>query len=271
MRFNKDNVINAFCIFAMVATTCVILVLVLKLFFGQKIDIGFVKDIFSIGSTLAAALIAVALFSDWKDHAKHDLSKQNIEDILKVLSISKRNLRTVITTLRDTYNIENYAIYKERYKNLDFTDNSNALTELDYRFKILDDIYRNKFNFFNEFADIDRIFYYLNQTFMELSKSYNDYYEILNDELRKLPPSRLLTWNYDHEIRDYETIGIDKEKLKFEINKVLKISSSRVGFTVYKDPKEDYSYDNPESMIDDCIKRIESIEKILISEILPKE
>ncbi|WP_151867606.1 hypothetical protein [Acinetobacter soli] len=271
MRLNKDNVINAFCIFGLVTFVCVILVLVLKLFFGQEIDIGFIKDIFSIGSTLAAALIAVALFSDWKEHAKHDLSKQNIEDILKVLSISKRNLRTVITTLKDTYNIENYAIYKERYKNLDFTDNSNALTELDYRFKILDDIYKNKFNFFNKFADIDRIFYYLNQMFTELSKSYNDYYEILNDELRKLPPSRLLTWNYDYEIQDYNHIGIDKEKLNFDINKVLKISSSEIGFTVYKNPQEDYFYDNPESMIDDCIKRIESIENILISEILPKE
>lgn len=271
MCFNKDNVINAFCIFAIVTTICVILVLVLKIFFIQEIDIGFIKDIFSIGSTLAAALIAVALFSDWKDHAKHELSKQNIEDILKVLSISKRNLRTVITNLKDIYNIENYAIYKERYKNLDFTDNSNALTELDYRFKILDDIHKNKFNFFNEFADIDRIFYFLNLRFIELSKSYNGYYEMLNDELRKLPASRLLTWNYDYEIRNYDHIGINKENLNFDINKVLNISSSRIGFTVCKNPEENYSYDNPELMIDDCIKRIESIEKILISEILPKE
>lgn len=77
MRFNKDNVINAFCIFAIVATLCVILVLVLKLFFGQAIDIGFVKDIFSIGSTLATALIAVALFSDWKEqHNKQIIANE---------------------------------------------------------------------------------------------------------------------------------------------------------------------------------------------------
>ncbi len=91
MRLNKDNVINSFCIFVLVTTMCVIITIVLKLFFGQKIEIGFVKDIFSIGSTLAAALIAVALFSNWKDQAKHSLSRQNIEDILQTFSIAKKN------------------------------------------------------------------------------------------------------------------------------------------------------------------------------------
>ncbi|MDS7927498.1 hypothetical protein [Acinetobacter sp. V115_6] len=75
MRLNKDNVINAFCIFSLVIIMCVIIILVLKLFFGQKIDIGFIKDIFSIGSTLAAALIAIALFSDWKE--LHNKQVQN--------------------------------------------------------------------------------------------------------------------------------------------------------------------------------------------------
>ncbi|EXE24165.1 putative membrane protein, partial [Acinetobacter baumannii 1525283] len=34
----------------------------LKYFYGQKIDISFIKDIFSIGATLFAALIAISLF-----------------------------------------------------------------------------------------------------------------------------------------------------------------------------------------------------------------
>ncbi|WP_025094312.1 hypothetical protein [Acinetobacter soli] len=97
MCFNKDNVINAFCIFAIVATICVILVLVLKLFFGQEIDVGFVKDIFSIGSTLAAALIAVALFSDWKEQHNKTIEKDLILDLInEFLKIKHKNLKIFV-------------------------------------------------------------------------------------------------------------------------------------------------------------------------------
>lgn len=105
MRFNKDNVINAFCIFAIVATLCVILVLVLKLFFGQAIDIGFVKDIFSIGSTLAAALIAVALFSDWKEqHNK------------QIISAEAKNVFNIFHSQRDI-------LHNFKYRYMDLLEN----------------------------------------------------------------------------------------------------------------------------------------------------
>ncbi|MDV7704990.1 hypothetical protein [Acinetobacter pittii] len=84
MRLNKDNVINAFCIFSLVIIMCVIIILVLKLFFGQKIDIGFIKDIFSIGSTLAAALIAIALFSDWKEQHNKQIIAAEAKEVFKI-------------------------------------------------------------------------------------------------------------------------------------------------------------------------------------------
>lgn len=66
MRLNKDNVINSICIFAMVTAICFMLIVMLKSFYGQVIEITFIKDIFSIGATLFAALIAISLFNDWK-------------------------------------------------------------------------------------------------------------------------------------------------------------------------------------------------------------
>lgn len=100
MCFNKDNVINAFCIFAIVTTICVILVLVLKIFFIQEIDIGFIKDIFSIGATLAAALIAVALFSDWKEQHNKTTEKDLILDLInEFLKIKHKNLKTFVEFL----------------------------------------------------------------------------------------------------------------------------------------------------------------------------
>ncbi|WP_368561398.1 hypothetical protein [Acinetobacter baumannii] len=67
MRLNKDNVINAICIFGIVVFICIFLIVILKSFYSQQIDISFIKDIFSIGATLIAALIAISLFNDWKE------------------------------------------------------------------------------------------------------------------------------------------------------------------------------------------------------------
>lgn len=271
MRLNKDNVINSFCIFVLVTTMCVIITIVLKLFFRQEIEIGFVKDIFSIGSTLAAALIAVALFSNWKDQAKHSLSRQNIEDILKTFSISKKNLRTGISIITDINMIDEYAIFKERYNNINYTENSNLLTELDFKFKILDDLYKDKFCLFESFAEIERHFNTFNQLLIEISLSYNSYYKLLKKELENIHNSRLLTWNYINQIKKYDFLDIDQGLFVFEINKLSRLSSGEIGYKVYKDPVEEYKYNNPRELIDKCIELIESIENILISEILPKE
>ncbi len=75
MRINKDNVINAKCIFGIVVSICFMLIVILKSFYGQEIEISFIKDIFSIGSKLFAALIAISLFNDWKE--LHNKQVQN--------------------------------------------------------------------------------------------------------------------------------------------------------------------------------------------------
>lgn len=97
MRINKDNVINAICIFGIVITICFMIIVLLKFFYFQKIDISFIKDIFSIGATLGAALIAISLFSDWKEqHNKTILAPEaiaiykNLEQ--DIMDIAKHNL-----------------------------------------------------------------------------------------------------------------------------------------------------------------------------------
>ncbi|WP_372531648.1 hypothetical protein [Acinetobacter baumannii] len=73
MRINNDNVVNAICIFAIVVSICFMLTVMLKSFYGEEINISFIKDIFSIGATLFAALIAISLFNDWKDQKKYEI------------------------------------------------------------------------------------------------------------------------------------------------------------------------------------------------------
>lgn len=104
MRLNKDNVINAICIFGMVISICIMLIVILKSFYSQQIDISFIKDIFSIGATLAAALIAISLFNDWKEqHNKTILAPEAIE-IYKLINGDIITSAEYITFIRSNLN-----------------------------------------------------------------------------------------------------------------------------------------------------------------------
>ncbi|HAV2934495.1 TPA: hypothetical protein JH913_002323 [Acinetobacter baumannii] len=104
MRLNKDNVINAICIFGIVVSICIMLIIILKSFYYQKIDISFIKDIFSIGATLAAALIAVSLFNDWKEqHNKTNLAPEAIE-IYKLINADIKISAEYINLIKNNVN-----------------------------------------------------------------------------------------------------------------------------------------------------------------------
>jgi len=161
MCFNKDNVINAFCIFAIVTTICVILVLVLKLFFGQAIEIGFVKDIFSIGATLAAALIAVALFSDWKEQHNKTIEKDLILDLInEFLKIKHKNLKTFVEFLEfvEFNNIlkedENYEVFSS-HKHFDVNSIMNNIKDIDIEINIFKIKYKILCSFNEKYINTD--------------------------------------------------------------------------------------------------------------------
>lgn len=107
MRLNKDNVINAICIFAIVIAICFMLIVMLKSFYGQVIEITFIKDIFSIGATLFAALIAISLFNDWKVQETFNrtqrLHDEGVDVILKTTKkINELEAQIQINKLRFT-------------------------------------------------------------------------------------------------------------------------------------------------------------------------
>ncbi|HFD2153031.1 TPA: hypothetical protein ACF2EP_001174, partial [Acinetobacter baumannii] len=101
MRLNKDNVVNAICIFGIVVSICFMLIVMLKYFYGQKIDISFIKDIFSIGATLFAALIAISLFNDWKDQHNKQVNSEFIMKFYDDLFDMKAEAISLIGFLMD--------------------------------------------------------------------------------------------------------------------------------------------------------------------------
>ncbi|MDE1667349.1 hypothetical protein [Acinetobacter nosocomialis] len=89
MRLNEDNVINAKCIFGIVVSICFMLIVILKSFYGEIIEITFIKDIFSIGATLAAALIAISLYNDWKEQHNLKILAQEAKDAFHLFHLQR--------------------------------------------------------------------------------------------------------------------------------------------------------------------------------------
>ncbi|AJB67614.1 hypothetical protein RGO85_001694 [Acinetobacter baumannii] len=118
MRLNKDNVVNAICIFGIVVSICFMLIVMLKYFYGQKIDISFIKDIFSIGATLFAALIAISLFNDWKDQHNKQVNSEFIMKFYDDLFDMKAEAISLIGFLMDYTGLE-FKEKIEQYKELE--------------------------------------------------------------------------------------------------------------------------------------------------------
>ncbi|MEO4206737.1 hypothetical protein [Acinetobacter pittii] len=190
MRLNKDNVINAFCIFCLVTIMCVIIILVLKLFFGQKIDIGFIKDIFSIGSTLAAALIAIALFSDWKEQHNKQVNSDFIMKFYDDLFNMKADAISIIGFLIDYSSLE----FEEKIKQYEELKKNNIhLCELkDFSIQKLSDL-----------------------AFIINEDDYNTHFETKIDELDKKLESLLLIYNIF-----LITYSLDQREKLEDLNKV---------------------------------------------------
>ncbi|EKP68380.1 hypothetical protein J498_3080 [Acinetobacter baumannii 781407] len=90
----------------------------LKYFYGQKIDISFIKDIFSIGATLFAALIAISLFNDWKDQHNKQVNSEFIMKFYDDLFDMKAEAISLIGFLMDYTGLE-FKEKIEQYKELE--------------------------------------------------------------------------------------------------------------------------------------------------------
>jgi len=156
MRLNKDNVINTICIFGIVIAICFMLIVMLKSFYGKVIDVAFIKDIFSIGSTLFAALIAISLFNDWKEQQKHQNSIQ--------------------------FGIEVYASFKKFDEC--FTEICNELIYLEYQLKeVLNKNEKNlRFSLLNNSSKVSKRSQELFNHYLNFQDSYTNYCIVTNQE-----------------------------------------------------------------------------------------
>ncbi|MFV5592758.1 hypothetical protein [Acinetobacter junii] len=121
MRVNKDNIVNGVCIFSITIASCLMLVVILKSIYGQTIDISFIKDIFSIGVTLATAMVAIALFSDWKEQHNKSIEVQMAFAMVDKFEIFDEQITFVYGPIATAYDIEDQTLLEIAVK--DFIKN----------------------------------------------------------------------------------------------------------------------------------------------------
>lgn len=124
MRVNKDNLVNGVCIFSMTIVSCLMLIVILKSFYGQTIDISFIKDIFSIGTTLAAAMVAIALFSDWKEQHNKSIEVQMAFAMVDKFEIFDEQITLVYGPIATAFDIQDQTLIKMAVD--DFKKNKQA-------------------------------------------------------------------------------------------------------------------------------------------------
>ncbi len=213
MRINKDNVINAICIFGIVVSICFMLIVILKSFYGQEIEISFIKDIFSIGATLFAALIAISLFNDWKElhnkQVQNDFALKTYNQFKKFeLALFKANdTFSNLSNIIDWYNEielpldDSKVIEKRNEMNLMFSQVHEAENEfMNFMSQLVDycvvtnqgdkmliiqkDLYRQFFKFYKKEDELSYSSY--NQFWRNYSDLFDEYLSLRKNTYKKV-------------------------------------------------------------------------------------
>lgn len=217
-------------------------------------------------ATLWAAIVAAYLFNDWRDQAKHLLNREYAEEVLKIFSLAKRDLRYLLSILNDFEKIGKFAIYEDKYKNIDIGNTLNKITQLDFRFKFLSKL-SNKVTI-QDLGDIERHYTIINQRFKAISLNYVGYFENLQTEIRNnnSPISSSLENSFNR--TTYKFLDINLENLLKDISNLRILCSCKIGFEIVNE--KSYTYENPKEIINFCINKIETIEEYFFSIIEPK-
>ncbi|MBJ8445920.1 hypothetical protein [Acinetobacter bereziniae] len=156
------------------------------LYNAQKMDVSFVKDVYSILFSIFAPLFAIFLFTDWKDQKKYELEKQyaestlrNIFEINKFLNSEYFTFSSLLGDLDKNYIARNYYFNRESVFNL-----TDTLYKLDAEFKTLNLLSKVKIPEIL-FSNIETNILLLSSAIDSVEKKYKAYYEKLPKNLKE--------------------------------------------------------------------------------------
>ncbi|BCX74627.1 hypothetical protein TOL5_28270 [Acinetobacter sp. Tol 5] len=181
--------------------------------------------------TVFAALVAILLFNDWKEPAKYQTDKEQVEPVKKLLAKLRFDLSQKFDIFNFIKKVDDSMYRSEAYFNLNMNDFRSEIFEVISNIKHteVDEIY-------NIFTNIDTHYTFINIHFKIILQNYKKFYETNSEE---------------------------------DLNNIVKSTSRAVGF--YKDIKNLgktndnlIKYDDLSEMIESCIKEINKLDEKII-------
>lgn len=252
MKLANDQVVNAACLFAIVFTLCLIVSITLYFFLGTKIDASFVKDIFSIGSTLFIGLLGIALYTDWRIQKQYDLEKVNAEEIIENFTKLNLHIHQNYYSLIPLKKINERFIAVndfDKYKNIDLSYELNLLR---LKFNNLNSILLVQINedFFN---DLEIKIQVLKLSFERIEDEYKKYYSLLDPKFKEKKETVIQDFNNEKHPCNAEFICTQNHFFEYINNGKIKIE---VHNQKLKNQVFDYTLDQYKEHYDNALKAL---------------
>lgn len=249
------------CIGLWIIAITLLILFIAKYFFCQTIDLGIIKDVFSISATVFAALVAVLLFSDWRIQKQYDIEREKLE--LALIDIAEVN-RRLLNLRNDMYKIQStwdyFSFYPEVLKRND-SDTSDLLNAIyirlkHYKYLSKDENIIEKAIKFQ--ASCNTVFGLKAGILREKYKTYIEAIYSNNIE----DPENTVSYQKDYNDENYKAIRDSRFDIHFEFKNELSVDDLDENKNVTNTIVKDYN-----SFIKDAINEAESLSNYCIDKI----
>lgn len=215
-------------------------------------------SILSASATFFAAIVAIKLYSDWRDPASYSLKKEQIFKVLSITAKLRFQLSNISEALIAFKKSKEFIVLNDQYLIYEVHDLKKQIFETVPSAKYLSP------NIFSNYTEIERHFTYVEIFYIQAQKEYIKYYDqlIKNNFLK----------DKDIHINPYKSYSYYQIEKQTYPDSLLKSTSRTVGYQVLDNGKliSGFSYENLSSMVAQTITLIDNIETTLINELKNK-
>lgn len=200
------------------------------LYNAQKMDISFIKDVYSILFSIFAPLFAIFLFADWKEQKQYELEKQYADELLKLIGLIHMELVDTYNTYKSfddlKYLNEEYIILNELMGKIDYKISEN-LFKISEKFNTIQYLLKTKIPEDIHYNFESKALLFASAT-SEINYAYKKYYDNLDEKFKK---------DKNNKFTSKTKTGLSK----LEID-LLKTYNKKILVRMNDSPNEDYKF-----------------------------
>lgn len=187
-----------------------------------KMDISFIKDVYSFLFSILAPLFAVYLYSDWKDQKRYDLEKEQLSLALTQLTKISTDLYKSRSDIHQISKVDKQIVYVRSYLKRKEFDHVHELFTL-YGYINNYCLIKNKDDLKERYNDLEKHCYNFYSTKQNILHKYEKYLNKLDEIDPTFKESLEFNKNYDE---------ILKQSVISEISSILLITDFEQKYTL---------------------------------------